>query len=206
MSGNATNPSQRKLTSICVFCGANSGRKPLYQETAVAMGRALAARGLRLVYGGGSVGLMGILARTAAAHGSPVVSVIPKSLLTRELSGDLIGEAVIVDTMTERKTIMAQRSDGFIAMPGGFGTLDELFEMITWGQLGIHAKPMGILNIDGYFTPLIQMIDHAVAEGFIRPQHRQLFVESDDPEDLLHQLATQDVPESLVKWMDIEET
>jgi hypothetical protein len=205
MSTNHVDSPLRTLTSICVFCGANSGHNTIYQEAAVAMGRALAAHGLRLVYGGGSVGLMGVLARTVEASGSPVVSVIPKSLITRELSGDLIGEAVIVDTMHERKAIMAQRSDAFVVMPGGFGTLDELFEMITWGQLGIQAKPLGILNINGYFTPLIQMIDRAVTEGFIRPEHRQLFVQSTNPEDLLTQLATQDLPDGLVKWMDVEE-
>lgn len=206
MSQICRNSPQHELTSVCVFCGASAGQRPAYSEVAAAMGRTLAARGLNLVYGGGSVGLMGILARTAEEHGCHVTSVIPRSLMTRELTGALIGEPVIVDTMLQRKTIMAQRSDAFITMPGGFGTLDEFFEMITWGQLGIHAKPLGILNVAGYYDALLQMIDHAVAEGFIRPKHRKLIVDSADPDELLTKLETQDLPDGLVKWMDIDET
>lgn len=205
MSIPGQNPPQHELTSVCVFCGANAGQQAIYAEVAADLARAIAERQLKLVYGGGSVGLMGIIARTAAEHGCHVTSVIPRSLMTRELTGALIGEPVIVDTMLQRKNIMAQRSDAFITMPGGFGTLDELFEMITWGQLGIHSKPLGILNLAGYYDPLLQMIDHAVAEGFIRPMHRQLIVDSADPGDLLDKLETQNLPEGLVKWMDIDE-
>lgn len=206
MSQSPRSVPQHELTSVCVFCGANAGQLPVYNEVAAAMGRILAERNLSLVYGGGSVGLMGILARTAAEHGCHVTSIIPRSLMTRELSGELIGEPIIVDTMLQRKTIMAQRSDAFITMPGGFGTLDELFEMITWGQLGIHAKPLGILNVAGYYDPLLQMIDHAVDHGFIRPKHRQLVVSSTEPADLLDKLEQQELPEGLVKWIDIEQT
>jgi len=195
-----------QISSVCVFCGANAGNRPIYRQTAIALGQALAARKLQLVYGGGSVGLMGVLAQTALAHGCAVTGVIPKSLLGRELAGELIGEAVIVETMHERKAIMARHSDAFITMPGGLGTLDELLEMLTWGQLGIQAKPVGVLNIAGYFDPLLQMLDRAVAEGFIRPHHRQLLVSADAPLALIDKLTTQELPAALVQWMDIDET
>jgi cytokinin riboside 5'-monophosphate phosphoribohydrolase len=190
--------------TICVFCGANSGHKPLYSEGAVALGKELAARGMVLVYGGGSVGLMGDVARSARDHGCAVVGFIPEHLSTKELMGYPIGELVVVTTMHERKARMAAIADAFVAMPGGFGTLDELFEAITWGQIGLHRKPIGLLNIDGFFDPLLQYIEHCVVEGFIRPQHRALFVVENEPAPLLDRLATHVPPPGLVSSEGLE--
>lgn len=191
------------LNSIGVFCGANPGLKPVYIEAAIALGQELGRRGLRLVYGGGSVGLMGALARAAQEAGAPVVGVIPTPLTAREVMGQPIGDMIVVDTMHARKAKMAALSDGFIALPGGLGTMDELAEALTWGQLGIHAKPVGLLNIDGYYDALLQWFDHGVDEGFIRPHHRKLVVEGTDPAALLEQLKAHVPPPGIVKWMDL---
>ncbi len=194
-----------KLHSIGVFCGANPGLHPVYVETAIALGAEFGRRGLRLVYGGGSVGLMGALALAAHEAGAEVIGVIPAPLTPREIMGQKIGELIVVDTMHQRKATMASLADGFIALPGGLGTMDELAEALTWGQLGIHAKPIGLLNINGYYDPLLQWIDHGVAEGFIRPHHRQLVVEHTAPEGLLELLAQHVPPPGIVKWMEIDE-
>src|SRR5687768_11014666 len=138
------------LKTICVFCGGNAGVWPSYAENAIALGKELAARGLGLVYGGGSVGLMGVIAQSALAHGCAVVGIIPEHLTSEELMGHPIGDLIVVDTMHTRKAKMAALSDAFVAMPGGFGTLDELFEAVTWGQIGLHEKPIGLLNVDGF--------------------------------------------------------
>ncbi len=185
------------LKAICVFCGGNAGSKPSYAEIAVAMGKELAARKLELVYGGGSVGLMGKVAGTARDHGSSVVGIIPEHLTTEELMGYPIGELIVVATMHERKAQMAARADAFVALPGGFGTLDELFEVITWGQIGLHNKPIGLLNVEGFFDPLVAYIDHCVAEGFIRTLHRQLLLVDTDPARLLDRLAVHRPPPGL---------
>lgn len=188
------NLTPNNLTTVCVFCGASAGSQPIYVEAAVTLGQELARRQVGLVYGGGSVGLMGVIARTVRDNGSPVVGIIPEHLTTKELMGYPIGELIVVNTMHERKAKMAGLSDAFIALPGGFGTLDELFEAITWGQLGLHTKPIGLLNIAGYFDLLIQYIERAIDEGFIRPHHRQLFVVDEDSSRLLDLLSAHQPP------------
>jgi len=188
------------LTTIAVFCGANAGAQPVYLDGARAMGAELGRRRLGLVYGGGSVGLMGMVARAVRDQGCRVVGVIPDSLTTKELMGQKVGDLIVVETMHERKAVMASMADAFIAMPGGFGTLDELFEVITWGQLGLHVKPIGLFNVGGYFDPLVAFIDHAVTEGFIRLHHRGLFVVENDPARLLDQLTAHQAPPGLVAY------
>lgn len=185
------------LSQIGVFCGAGSGMSPRYAEAAKAMGSELGRRKLGLVYGGGSIGLMGIVARTARDHGCSIVGVIPDILTTSELMGNQIGELIVVETMHERKALMASMADAFVALPGGFGTLDELFEVITWGQLGLHAKPIGLLNVEGFFDALLAYIDQCVAQGFIRPHHRRLFIVDEDPAALLDRLRVYEPPPSL---------
>ena len=175
------------------------GAKDIYRQAAETLGRELVSRGLRLVYGAGSVGLMGVLARTVYERGGEVLGIIPDVLTPREVAGEQIGETIVVENMHDRKALMAQEPDAFIAMPGGFGTLDELFEAITWGQIGIQRKPIGLLNVAGFFDPLLAWIDQAVKEGFIRPQHRQLFIVSDDPSILLEKLAFHEPPQGFVK-------
>jgi uncharacterized protein (TIGR00730 family) len=169
-----------------------------------ALGKELGARGLNFVYGGGSVGLMGEVAHAALDHGCAVIGIIPEHLTTKELMGYPIGDLIVVATMHERKAKMAEMSDAFVALPGGFGTLDELFEAITWGQIGLHSKPIGLLNVGGFFNPVIAHVDHCVAEGFIRPQHRQLFLVDDDPARLLDRLAAHVPPPGLVTSEGLE--
>ena len=175
------------------------GAKDSYRQAAETLGRELVSRGLRLVYGAGSVGLMGVLARTVYERGGEVLGIIPDVLTPREVAGEQIGETVVVENMHERKAMMAQAADAFIAMPGGFGTLDELFEAITWGQIGIQRKPIGLLNVAGFFDPLLAWVDGAVKEGFVRPQHRQLFIVSDEPSILLEKLVFHEPPQGVVK-------
>ena len=189
-----------QIRSVCVFCGASSGGKDIYRLTAEALGRELVSRGIRLIYGAGSVGLMGVVARTVHERGGEVLGIIPEPLTTREMAGETIGETMVVQTMHERKSLMNDYCDAFIAMPGGFGTMDELFEAITWGQLGIHRKPIGLLNVNRYFDPVLQWIDLAVREGFIRPQHRQLFLAGDDPSLLIERLALMQLPAASTRW------
>ncbi len=191
--------------ALGVFCGANPGARPEYEAAARSLGALIGRRGLRLVYGGGSVGLMGAVARATVAHGGEVLGILPRALTQKELSGESIGELVLVETMHERKTLMAEASDAFIALPGGFGTLDELFEMITYGQLGVHRKPLGLLNVLGYYDPLLATIEHMLAEGFVRPHHRQLITAADTPESLLEALASQNLPQGLTQWVSEEE-
>ncbi len=177
------------MRRVCVFCGSNVGNRELYAASARRLGSVLAARGLGLVFGAGHIGLMGILADAVLAAGGEAVGVIPQSMVDKELAHTGLTRLEVVNTMHERKALMADLSDGFVALPGGFGTGDELFEILTWSQLGLHAKPVGVLNVAGYFDPLLRWLDHAVAEGFIRPQHRGLLLEADDPDhllDLLH--------------------
>jgi len=171
--------------TICVYCGANAGVSPVYAEAARALGRALVDQNLALVYGGGKVGLMGIIADAVLAAGGEATGVIPTALVEREVGHTGLTRQFIVKDMHERKAMMASLSDGFIAMPGGMGTLEELFEMLTWSQLGIHAKPIGLLNVGGFYDGLIDFIAHASAQGFIRPQHAALMRSESDPEALL---------------------
>jgi uncharacterized protein (TIGR00730 family) len=194
------------LTKICVFCGANLGKDLVYQQKAEALGAELVRRQIGLVYGGGSIGLMGTIARTVLEQGGKVTGVIPGSLKTKELAGEVFGDLITVQTMHERKATMARLADGFIAMPGGFGTLEELFEAITWGQLGIHTKPVGLLNVNQYFTPLLQWVDQAVAEGFVRAHHRNLITVADEPAALIEQMLVYEPPAGLVQWLDLDKT
>jgi len=176
--------------SICVYCGANAGVSPRYAEAAQALGRALVERNLSLVYGGGKVGLMGIIADEMLRLGGEVTGVIPTALVEREVGHTGLTRQFIVKDMHERKAMMAQLADGFIAMPGGMGTLEELFEMLTWSQLGIHAKPIGLLNVDGFYDSLHRFIQHASEQGFIRPQHLALMQVESEPEALLRRLLS----------------
>ena len=178
---------QRRLTSICVFCGSSAGVRPDYATAASAFGHLLAEQKIRLVYGAGNVGLMGVLADAALAAGGSVIGVIPQMLVDRELAHPGT-DLRIVTSMHERKALMAELADAFVALPGGLGTYEELCEVLTWGQLGIHAKPVACLNIAGYFDPLERMLDHAVAEGFLRLEQRKLLIVADDGEKLLAQL------------------
>jgi len=182
------------MNRICVFCGASAGKDPIYAEAARVLGRTLAERKLELVYGGGSVGLMGQLADAALAAGGRVIGVIPEVLRIRELAHRSLTELQVVGSMHERKARMAELSDGFLALPGGMGTLEELSEVLTWAQLGLHARPVGLLDVAGYYRPLVQFFDQAVSAGFLRPTHRRLLLVGDRPAALLDQLATWRAP------------
>jgi len=186
---------------ICVFCGSNSGISPVYRTAAVAMGQLLVERGIELIYGGGNIGLMGILADTVLESGGQVTGVIPESLLAREVGHRELTDLRIVNSMHERKALMADLSDGFIAMPGGFGTFEEFCEVVTWSQLGIHAKPCGLLNVEGYYDSLLELFDHAVREGFLRKENRGLVLEDKDAAILLGKMALF-VPPTADKWID----
>src|SRR5713226_8104755 len=170
---------------ICVFTGSNLGVRPEYQQAARALAEEMVARGLGLVYGGASVGLMGVLANTVLAEGGEVIGVIPRGLFRREVPHMGLTEMHEVNSMHERKALMADLADGFIALPGGFGTFDELFEITTWAQLGLHNKPIGLLDVAGYFKPLLALVAHASAEGFILPTHTSLLMCEDSPDELL---------------------
>jgi uncharacterized protein (TIGR00730 family) len=182
------------MRSLCVFCGSSVGAPADYRLTAQALGAAIARRGWRLVYGGGHVGLMGVVADAALAAGGEVVGVIPAALAARELAHGGLSQLHVVETMHARKALMAEQSDGFVALPGGFGTLDELCEVVTWAQLGIHAKPCALLDVAGYFSSLIAFFDQAVAAGFVSAAHRKLLLAETDPERLLDTLARYESP------------
>jgi uncharacterized protein (TIGR00730 family) len=170
------------MKRICVFCGSNAGVKPVYLKAARELGSELAGRGIGLVYGGATIGLMGEIARAVIAGGGEVTGVIPRSMATREIAFRALADLRIVSSMHERKAAMADLADGFIALPGGLGTLEEFCEIVTWGQLGIHRKPCGLLNIENYYAKLLAFLDHGVEEGFIKPAHRRLtIVESQIP-------------------------
>ena len=171
--------------SVCVFCGSSPGAHPDYETAARALGAGLAGAGARLVYGGASVGLMGALADAALGAGGEVVGVIPQSLVDREVAHPGLTELHVVGTLHERKARMAELSDAFIALPGGAGTLEELFEIYTWGQLGLHAKPLALVNVRGYFNGLLVFLDHAMAEGFLPAEHRARLTVADAPEAVL---------------------
>ena len=191
------------MKRICVFCGSNKGAKIQYIEAAKSLGKALVEKNLGLVYGGGKVGLMGVIADEVLAAGGEVIGVIPQSLVAREVAHQNVTQMHIVNSMHERKALMADLSDGFMALPGGMGTFDEFCEILTWAQLGIHQKPCGILNIENYFTPLLAMFDHAMREGFLRDLHRALVIEATEPETLLDLFAKHQ-PQHVEKWLDRE--
>jgi uncharacterized protein (TIGR00730 family) len=194
-----------ELSSICVFCGSNAGAEPAYLEAAEVVGRSLAQRGVRVVYGGGKVGMMGAVADAARDSGGEVVGVIPQAIFDLEIGHTGLADLRVVGSMHERKALMAELSDAFIALPGGIGTLEELFEVYTWAQLGIHAKPLGLLDVVGYYQPLVAFLDHAVQERFVRSETRTLLAVSDDLEDLLAALETWE-PISAHKWIDLDQT
>lgn len=191
------------LQRICVFCGSKTGKLPIFREQAIALGQAMVSEGIGLVYGGGSVGLMGIIAQSILAAKGEVIGVIPKALNSRERIKDDVTQLFLVDTMHERKALMAEHADAFIAMPGGYGTLEELFEVITWLQLGIHSKPVGILNVGGYYDALIAMIDHGIENGFIAAPNRALIQVNDRPADLIAQLRNFDHSQFPTKWQGL---
>ena len=193
------------MTRLCVFCGSSVGSNPAYAEAAVTLGSLLARRGIGLVYGGGNVGLMGVIADAALTAGGEVIGVIPKALADREVAHHGVTELRVVDSMHTRKAMMADLSDAFIAMPGGVGTFEEFFEAITWTQLGLHRKACGLLNVAGFYTPLAAFIDQAVSDGFIKPVHRAAIVVDDNPERLLDTLTTIDLPDA-PKWSNRRET
>jgi uncharacterized protein (TIGR00730 family) len=189
------------MRSLCVFCGSSTGTQREYADAARAMGRTLAARGIRLVYGGGHVGLMGVLADATLASGGDVVGVITEGLQLREVGHRGLPDLRVVPSMHERKALMATMSEAFVALPGGAGTLDEFFEAWTWTQLGIHRKPVGILNTAGYFDPLLAFLNRAVAEHFIRADHRDLIVVTSNPDELIDGLDAVALP-TTDKWID----
>lgn len=193
------------MKRVCVFCGSSPGARPAYRAAAERVGALLAKRGIGLVYGGASVGLMGAVADAALAAGGEVIGVLPRALATKELSHERLTELRLVDSMHERKAQMADLSDGFVALPGGVGTLEELFEMLTWAQLGLHAKPCALLDADGYFASLLAFLDHAVVERFVRPPHRAMLLVDDAPERLLDAMARYRAPR-VEKWIDRSET
>ena len=193
------------MKRICVFCGSNAGHDPRYRAEADRLGRLLAERGIELVYGGGNVGLMGVIADACLGAGGTVIGVIPEALIGKEVAGRVVDHRgltrlEVVDSMHTRKARMAELADGFIALPGGFGTFEEFCEVLTWGQLGFHVKPMGLLNVNGFYDPLLALFEHAVAEGFLREENRAMALAADDIESLLAALAAYR-PEPVSKWL-----
>jgi uncharacterized protein (TIGR00730 family) len=193
------------VTRICIFCGSSTGTRSTYADAARSIGQVLLHRRIGLVYGGGNVGLMGIVADTVMQGGGEVIGVIPEALVTRELAHADISQLIIVHSMHERKAKMAELSDAFIAMPGGYGTFEEFCEIITWAQLGLHRKACGLLNVDGYYDPLLTLFDRAVTEGFLRPANRRLVIEESDPDRLLQLLAHYVSPPT-EKWIGRDES
>ena len=189
------------MKRVCVFCGSNFGARPAYREAAEAFGTLLAERSIGLVYGGARVGLMGAVADAALAAGGEVIGVIPHSLVALEVAHAGLADLRIVDGMHERKARMAELADAFVALPGGLGTFEEFFEILTWAQLGLHPKPCGLLNVAGFFDPLLALVAHAITEKFVRPEHRNLIVESSDPAALLDRLAASEGAVGLPKWL-----
>jgi hypothetical protein len=187
---------------ICVFCGSSPGTRPRYVETARALAAELVRRRVGLVYGGGQVGLMGAVADAVLERGGEVIGVIPRPLASRELAHPGLTEMRMVDSMHERKATMASLVDGFIALPGGLGTLEETLEILTWAQLGIHRKPVGILNTEGYYDGLLKFLSHAVSEGFVRREYLTLVLFADEPEELLERFDTWKPPDLPRAWLD----
>lgn len=194
-----------KLESLCLFCGSNRGGRPEYADAALQLGTTLAEQGLTLVYGAGKIGLMGVAADAALAAGGRVVGFIPEFLQAKEVAHLGLDEIHITETMHQRKALMAERADGFIALPGGLGTFDELFEILTWGQLSVHSKPVGLLNVAGFFDPLLAMVRHAVQEGFMREENLSLFVVADNIDDLLAGMRAYQ-PREADKWLELSRT
>lgn len=202
------------MKRVCVYCGSNKGASKAYLEAADNMAIALVDRGLALVYGGGNIGLMGAIASKVLAEGGDVIGIIPESLIAKEIevlnsNGSFIitnklSDLHIVKSMHERKTLMAELSDVFVALPGGFGTIEEFFEVVTWTQLGLHQKPCGLLNVNGFYDALLLFLNNAVSECFIRSEHRDLIVDDTNPTELLNKLSNFKIP-SLHKWIEFDD-
>ena len=188
------------MTSICVFCGSSPGSDPAYAEAAQRLGWTLAERNTTLVYGGGHVGLMGVVADAALEAGGEVIGVMPRSLVDREIGHKGLTKLHVVGSMHERKAMMSRLSDGFVALPGGNGTLEEFFEVLTWAQLGEHGKPCGLLNIAGYYNPLLRVFDQMVEKDFLRGAHRELILVADNPSSLLRRFEGYEPPKT-IKWI-----
>ena len=194
------------IKRICVFCGSNHGARSTYTDAAQQLGKALVSQGVGLVYGGGSIGLMTVVANAVLEEKGEVIGVIPHALSSKEFAHDGLTELHLVSSMHERKAMMAELSGAFIAMPGGFGTLDEFFEIVTWAQLGLHTKPIGLLNVGGYFDLLLKFVDYMQRERFISAEHRQLIITSHDPEELLLKLIRYKPIQPIPKVIDWKET
>ena len=186
---------------LCVFAGSNAGARPAYRVAAAALGRIFATRGIGLVYGGARVGLMGVIADAVLEAGGHVTGVMPQALVAKEVAHNGLTDLRVVSSMHERKALMADLSDGFVALPGGWGTWGEFFEVLTWGQLGLHRKPCGLLNVDGYFDRLLSFVDHSIEQGFVRREYRPMISVSESPEVLLDILGAYRPP-SVEKWLD----
>ncbi len=193
------------MRSICVFCGSSSGQDPAYADAARSLGSTLAEAGITLVYGGGHVGLMGVVANAAIDAGGEAIGVIPKSLLEREIAHNGLTDLHVVGSMHERKAMMSDISEGFIALPGGTGTLEEFFEVLTWAQLGEHDKPCGLLNVAGYYDPLLSLFDHMVDRGFLSETNRSIVLVETEPTALLGRFEEYSPPQT-PKWIDKSET
>jgi uncharacterized protein (TIGR00730 family) len=189
------------MKRVCVYCGSNVGSHPDYAEAAKHLARALVKRNIDLVYGGASVGVMGVLADIVLAEGGYVIGIIPQTLVDREVAHPGLSELRVVTSMHERKTLMAELSDGFIALPGGLGTLEEIFEVLTWAQLGLHRKPCGLLNIRAYYRRLVDFLDHAVAEQFLNAVYRSMVLVEEQPERLLERFNSYRAP-AVARWVD----
>ena len=195
------------IKRICVFCGSRPGSRPEYLEAARELGRLLAERRIGLVYGGASVGMMGALANAVLRGGGEAIGVIPESLVRRELAHDDLTELRVVNSMHERKALMAELSDAVIALPGGFGTFEELFETITWSQLGIHRKAIGLLNVGGFYDGLLNLVEHAIEEGFVMSADREMFLHAATPDVLLDRLVGYEPPQApSFKWLERNQT
>jgi uncharacterized protein (TIGR00730 family) len=193
------------MQRVCVFCGSSPGARPAYAGATAEVARLLAGEGIGVVYGGGHVGLMGVLADTGMAAGGEVIGVMPQALVDREIGHTGISELRVVGSMHERKALMADLSDAFIALPGGAGTLEELFEVYTWAQLGLHDKPCGLLDVEDYFSGLVGFLDHAVDERFLREEHRAMLIVEREPRTLIDRLAMFEPRAVTPKWIDREE-
>lgn len=193
------------MNRLCVYCGSNPGRLPVYREAAAELGRELVRRKIALVYGGASIGVMGAVANAVLENGGEVIGVIPQSLATREVAHSNLSELIVVTSMHERKARMAELADGFVALPGGWGTFEEIFEILTWAQLGIHSKPCGLLNIANYFDHLALFLQHAMDERFVREEYQAMIMMEQQPEILLDRFS-QYQPPQVRKWIAVDET
>jgi uncharacterized protein (TIGR00730 family) len=192
----------QEVQRACIFCGSSPGARPAYTEAAEDLGMLLVENGITLVFGGATVGLMGRLADTVVSEGGEAIGVIPQALVDREIAHVGLTDLHVVDTMHERKQRMADLADAFVALPGGLGTLDELFEIYTWAQLGLHRKPIGLMNVEGYFDGLVGFLEHAVAERFVRDDHREMLIVEEEPAPMLERLKSFDPASLTPKWID----